>query len=177
METGELCRLFSTLLSYPSSGYADEARRCLEVTRAARPEAATAMAAFADFVVASPPDRLEELYTAAFDLEPACCPYAGHHLFADPCKRSMMLVRLRQAYGELGFSTGQELPDHVALLVGFLPRLDDEARQEMKELVLGPALEKMAEGLRKAGNPYEGLLRAARLAVAASLSTNPAPPV
>lgn len=165
METTELCRLFSTLLSYPSSGYADEARRCLEVTREVRPEAATAMAAFADFATGSAPDRLEELYTAAFDLEPACCPYAGHHLFADPAKRSMMLVGLQQAYGEMGFCAGQEMPDHVALLIRVLPRLQGEERQEMEELVLGPTLEKMAEGLRKAGNPYEGLVLAARLGV------------
>jgi hypothetical protein len=79
---------------------------------------------FAGFVEASTLSRLQETYVATFDFNPAVAPYLGHHLFGDHRKKGAYLIRLKQEFARHGFvPSGNELPDHLPLVLGFLGHL------------------------------------------------------
>ncbi len=83
-------------------------------------QAAALLTEFCSFVEQASPARLEELYTGTFDLQAVCYPYVGYHLFGDSYKRGMFMAQLNAGYRERGFSAGNELPDHVAVILRFL---------------------------------------------------------
>ena len=79
---------------------------------------------FARFVESSALEKLQEEYVATFDFNPAVALYLGHHLFGDNQKKGAYLIRLKQEFGRHGFTpSGNELPDHLPLVLGFLAHL------------------------------------------------------
>ena len=157
----------ATLLAYPTADLARNAARCAEAL-AANPPAAAEARAFAGAVRATAPGRLEELYSATFDLSPACCPYLGYHLFAESPKRAVLMVHLKEEYQRVGLEVGTELPDHLCLLLRFLARGEDEAlAAELNAELLLPGLVKMVGSLADGENPYAHALRATLLAAQA----------
>jgi nitrate reductase delta subunit len=162
MANAELCQLLSDLLTYPDAAVPAKAERCQSLLATVEPGVVAAMGKFAAATSAITPGRLEELYSACFDLAPACCPYAAYHLFGEGPKRSALMVRLQAAQQEMGLSRGGELPDHVAVLFAFLGRLGDTSEGiDLQSEVLGPALGKMAHALAGSDNPYRHLVDAA----------------
>ncbi len=160
----ELLRLLAGMLEYPGAELASRTRRCQALLAERSPEAAGALAAFAEFVEGESPGRLEEVYTSSFDLNPQCYPYAGYQLFGEDPKRSQLMIGLQQSYCTSGFDTAGELPDHVPLLLKFLAVLDDaETERDLRELVLSPSLAKMAKTLEEKQNPYATAVTAALL--------------
>jgi nitrate reductase molybdenum cofactor assembly chaperone NarJ/NarW len=158
----ELYRLLADLLEYPSGDYAARARRCLDLAGGLRPEAAIRFAAFVDFVESTPRARLEESFTAAFDLQPAFSPYVGHHIMGDNPKRSMLMARLQEVYRSRGFDWGSELPDHVSIVLRFLSTLEDESEaRDLVEVALSPAFQKMAGASKEGGAGFALLVQAA----------------
>ncbi len=117
---------------------------------------------FHSFVEQASPARLEELYTGTFDLQAACYPYVGYHLFGDSYKRGMFMAQLNAGYRERGFSAGSELPDHVAVVLRFLATAPgDEFSQALLHEGLIPALDTMARAFDdQSDNPYAGVIRA-----------------
>lgn len=163
-DRGQLLRLLAEVLEYPRTDAAARARACEQMLRSQRPAAAAALAVFASFAEAEPTARLEELYTATFDLNPQCYPYAGYQLFGEDPKRSELMIRLHQGFRAAGFEVGNELPDYVPALLRFLSVTgDSEAGAELRDLVLVPALEKMVRTLEEKENPYAGAVAAALL--------------
>jgi nitrate reductase delta subunit len=152
-----LCGALSALLSYPGDDAAARAaavRDLAEGTAAAGPLSRFAAAAAGRSV-----DALRELYTATFDLEPACAPYVGHHLVGDGPLRGPLLARLVEVYAAGGYRAREELPDHLAEVLAFLA--EAPATAERDDLVrdgLLPAVERMLEALRDRENPYRDLL-------------------
>ncbi len=136
--------LFAGMLEYPRADLRAAVRECGTLVAAASPEAAAELVAFGDFVERTPPGRMEEVYTGTFDLDAACHPYVGFHLFGDSYKRSAFLLGLKERCTKFGVSLGSELPDHIAILMRLLAACDDadEARGITLEALL-PALEKM----------------------------------
>lgn len=124
---------------------------------------------FADFAAASPLAALQEEYVATFDFNPATAPYLGHHLFGDNQKKGGYMIRLKQEFIRYGYSpAGNELPDHVSVLLGFLAHL---ARQEengvrrplIAEGVL-PGIERLdAAFAERRNSPWKVVIEAARL--------------
>lgn len=173
MAKGDLFPLLGRLLTYPRPELSEAARRCGDLLAGEQPEAAQALQSFAA-CLDNAPERLEEVYAATFDLNPACCPYAAYHLFGDGPKRSALMLKLQDAYQERGFAASRELPgvllpdnelpDHVALLLAFLPKLEGEAESDLRREVLAPALQKIAASL-DASNPYSAVIGATLLAV------------
>ena len=170
----KLFDLFAELLSYPRPGLVATARECEALVAPDNPEAAALLHAFAAFAAKTPPGRLEELYTAAFDLDAACSLYVGYHLLGESYKRSVFMLELKRCYEAQGLDVGSELPDHLALVLRFLARCDDAAlAEELVTEALVPALEKRL-GRRKGSeedgdegaevpeqpHPYLGLLQA-----------------
>jgi nitrate reductase molybdenum cofactor assembly chaperone NarJ/NarW len=91
---------------------------------------------------------LQEDYVAIFDFSPKGSLYLGHHLYGDNQKKSAFMIGLKQEFGRHDFQpAGNELPDHLAVLLGFLAHLvqrgeEDYRRQFIAEMVL-PGLGKM----------------------------------
>jgi nitrate reductase delta subunit len=158
--TGDLYRLFADLLDYPSPALARQAQQA--VAAMGTGQAAALLRGFCDLTAKASPAQMEELYTNTFDVQAACYPYVGYHLFGDSYKRGMFMAQLNAGYREKGFSTGKELPDHVAVILRFLSTApDDEFGQALLCEGLIPAVDTMARAFDEhSDNPYAGVLRA-----------------
>jgi nitrate reductase molybdenum cofactor assembly chaperone len=120
--------------------------------------AARSLDRFADAMLAMPDGCREELYTRTFELSPACVPYVSIHLFGEEnFKRGEFMAALHARYAEVGFCPGQELPDHLAILLRFAAATDDTERHELLEYCLLKPLGRMNGALAK-DNPYLDLL-------------------
>jgi nitrate reductase delta subunit len=161
-----LCADLARLLAYPALDAGDVARRA--AGRAGAGSAAgAALARFAAAAEAATPGALQELYTATFDLRPACAPYLGVQLLGDESPvRGALLAKLAEVYAAEGFRPREELGDHVAEVLGFLavarpgPGRDDLLRDGLL-----PALSRMVEAFEDRENPYRDLLVAAGAAL------------
>lgn len=139
-----ILHLFANILDYPGHGLAETVGECEALVSRGNPEAATLLDKFCTFVKETPPGRLEEVYTGAFDLDAACYPYVGYHLFGESYKRSAFILELKERYRAQGFAVGNELPDHLAVLLRFLATSDDvNLAGELINEALLPALERM----------------------------------
>jgi len=83
----------------------------------------------------------------------------GHYIFGEDYRRSYFMVGLKEAFRTYGYSYDErELPDHIAVVLGFLPRYEnEEERNDLISLCLLPALERMRENLKEE-NPYRAVL-------------------
>ena len=155
--------LFAGILDYPEAGIVETARACEELIRDDAPEAAALLAEFAAFAAERPLGDLQELYTAAFDLDTlsdldaTCYPYVGHHLLGESHKRSAFLVGLAERFRVHGFTAGTELPDHLVVLLRFAATCpDDELVGELVDDAIVPALERMTGGAGEIEGPQSG---------------------
>lgn len=159
-ENGSLYRLLGKLLEYPRGDLREKAHQCAGLVAALRPEAQGLMEQFLASIEDRSPGSLEETYTATFDLNPACCPYVGYQLVGEDPKRAALMLKLQEDYRAAGFATGNELPDHLAVMLRFLGHQRDGAvERDLVENALLPALQKMAPTLEET-HPYGKLLRA-----------------
>lgn len=155
-----ICGLFAELVDYPgtqTAAFASDlaSRLAVDYSEASRP-----LETFRGFAAATAPDRLEELYTLTFDLQPQCSPYLGYHLCGEGYQRSRFLIGLQEVYRNHGFTAEGELADHYREVLRFLARVSDERIWlDLAADGLLPALEKSLEGV-SADNPYGSLLGA-----------------
>ncbi len=157
----DICRHFSALLSYPTTEAQSTAAVCQNLLREHQPKAASQLQEFVELLAATEPAKLEELFTATFDLQPVCHPYVGYQLCGESQKRGMFLMKMQQLYREHDFNPGTELPDHLGEMLRFIGTTDDQScRQELISDGLLPALEKIIAGLDNAEHPYHGVLTA-----------------
>jgi nitrate reductase delta subunit len=84
-------------------------------------ETKSAIQAFVGDFKAQPLIRLQERYTAAFDMDPATTLNITYHAFGDNEKRATALANLQHTYVQAGWEriTG-ELPDYLPLMLEFL---------------------------------------------------------
>jgi nitrate reductase delta subunit len=163
----QIYHLLSTLLEYPRPSLLESARECARLLAQESPEAAAQIVRFLTLAEQTQPGQLEEIYTGTFDINPTCTIYAGYQLFGESYKRGEFLVRLKEKYRQWDFFEGNELADHLAVLLRFLGRLDpkETLARELIEDCLAPALEKMNGSFPDASgetvNPYGCVLRAA----------------
>jgi nitrate reductase molybdenum cofactor assembly chaperone NarJ/NarW len=157
----DICRQFAALLSYPTAEVQTTATACQNLLQENRPEAAAQLRDFVAHLTSTDPTSLEELFTATFDLQPACHPYVGYQLCGENQKRGLFLMKMQQLYREHDFNPGTELPDHLSEMLRFIGMTNDQVcRQELIGDGLLPALEKIIAGLDNAEHPYHGLLKA-----------------
>ena len=171
-----LCRHFADLLSYPGSATRQTAADCATLLRKRHPEVAEPLTGFLHFLEEQDGARIEEVFTATFDLQPACHPYVGYQLCGESQQRTMFLIKLQQLYTQHGFAAGTELPDHLSTMLRFIGTLED--RNCCKELVsdgLLPALEKLLQGLDQGDHPYVVLLRTLQSFLAETIDRDSTP--
>ncbi|MBI2862426.1 MAG: nitrate reductase molybdenum cofactor assembly chaperone [Chloroflexi bacterium] len=176
---GRVMGLFAKMLGYPEPGLPEVVRECEALLLPGSEEATALLSRFRRFVEGTPLGRQEEIYTGTFELDPACYPYVGYHLFGETYKRSVFLLELKERYRAQGFVIENELPDHLAVLLWFLATTEDAvlAREIIHEALL-PALERMMGKAKSAGyedgpvepkesprrdHPYSGVLEALQL--------------
>jgi nitrate reductase delta subunit len=128
---------------------------------------------FAAFVESSTLSKLQEEYVATFDFNPAAAPYLGHHLFGDNRRKGAYLIRLKQEFGRHGFvPAGNELPDHLPLVLGFLAHLaergDDGVRRSFISECVLPGVERLSSGFtERRDSPWKAVVEAIRIMCAA----------
>ncbi len=106
-------------------------------------------------------EGLQELYTTTFDLNPVATLEAGWHLWGEQYERGRFLAGLRARQDALGLDAGNELPDHLTILLPMLEVTRDAALAQN----VSSALEKIRKPLEEHGNPYRHVIRRASVAV------------
>jgi nitrate reductase delta subunit len=73
----------------------------------------------------------------------------------------MFMVKLKERYRFYDFSPGNELPDHLAVMLRFLARLEEgEESGELVRACIIPSLEKMIRGFGDRENAYRLVMEA-----------------
>jgi nitrate reductase delta subunit len=150
------------LLEYPAGdGVLARAVRCRAQLAETAPEAAAELAPFVVWLANASVETLEEIYTRMFYVSPVCVPYVGVHLFGEEgFQRGALMARLLEAFDARGFDAGDELPDHVAVLLRFAELLDPEELDDLVEYCLRGPVDRMAARLATTTNPYRHALGA-----------------
>jgi len=173
MSLAECYASLARMLDYPEGREAMQADHEIVGRFMQRKEIESPLAPFVRVVETSTLAKLQEEYVATFDFNPAVALYLGHHLFGDNQKKGTYLVRVKQAFGRSGFTpSGNELPDHLPLLLGFLAYLarngeDGVRRSFLSECVL-PGVERLGAAFSARGDsPWKPVVEAVRLLCAA----------
>ena len=157
----ELCRDFAALLSYPDNHVKEQAAACVAHMKEVNSEAATSLESFLDFIETNEITRIEEAFTGTFDLQSLCHPYIGYQLCGESQQRTMFMLKLRELYQQYDFTSGNELPDHLAEVLRFVGSItDQDCRLEIIQDGILPALEKITQGIESDNHPYVTLLNA-----------------
>lgn len=155
----EQYRVIAALLQYPEPAWLEmipQVRAYCRWLSAGR--ARDTIEAFLDHAASQPLLRLQEIYTAAFDLNPATTLNMSYHLFADGRKRAALLASLQQGYGSAGYEgPDHELPDFLPAIIEFLAVCRDAAALDPFRRCLA-GLEGLVDRLRQAAPPYAHLL-------------------
>lgn len=169
---------FADMLQYPWTKPTAAVAAC-EASVAPISEAAVALLrAFGTFVERTPVERLQEIYSSVFELDPSCPPYVGYHVFGETYQRSAFLVGLAGRCRDVGLEPQGELADHLTVVLRFLARTPDEVeRTELITEALLPALARMVGKARKQKGPYGDVLAALELVLQQHVWPGPdAPP-
>ncbi len=163
-----LYSLFADLLDYPTLATSLKAGHCYERLLQSQPDAAPLLESFYRTMEERSLEQMQELYTATFDMQPVCYPYVGYQLFGESYKRGAFMAQLNEAYQASCYSAGQELPDHLAVILRFMgletAKKQGDFCQALLMEALKPALEKMLQVFgQQSENPYFRLLSALHL--------------
>ena len=159
----DLYPFFAEILEYPTRSVYEVFDDLICLLWHLDRESAGMLGNFDSLLAEVPLTGLEEIYTGTFDLQPACYPYVGHHLFGQEARRGDFMAGLKKRYLAFGFSAGRELPDNLAVILRFLGRCPEiEEKDELIRECLVPALDRMISGFQEGSNPYRGVLRALR---------------
>ena len=156
--------LFAELLEYPSSLITERTAECVRLVAPFSNKAAGSLKEFQQFLAETPQCLVEEIYTSTFDLQAICWPYAGYHLFSDNRQRGAFLVKLKEIYRHYDFTLGNEMPDHLAVIMRFLSSIDND--DEINVIIndcLRPVLDKLLPVLKEKDNCYYKVFRALSL--------------
>lgn len=153
LEMRKLYQCFARMLEYPAGGTLQAALKAQGLLMDEDPEATAQLKEFYEYAESLPPGRLEEVYTGTFDLDAACHPYVGYHLFGETYKRSIFLVELKSRYSAEGFTfPDNELPDHLAVILHFLAATHDNTMaEEIARDALLPVLDRMTGRAKSEG--------------------------
>lgn len=154
-------QLLAALISYPGPGLLAELDACTLALTPEAPEAAGLLERFRDAARELGQSGLEEAYIQMFELHAENALYIGHQLFGEDWRRGTFMARLKERYRELGLSIGEELPDHLSVVLRFLEvEQPGEERDELIGDCIVPALHKVLRAIEGKRTPYEGVLRA-----------------
>lgn len=133
----------SKLFDYPEDNYHDNVVAAANAVSKDYPEAAAELEKFLKLLPMQTRE-MEELYSRSFDVQAVTTLDVGYVLFGDDYQRGEVLVHLNNEHSKAGNSCGQELGDHLPILLKLLPKLEDtEVKNELVTMLIAPAVEKM----------------------------------
>lgn len=154
-----LYEILASSLEYPGEDWNTRLDRCRQWLTIQEPEVAVQFIRFRRKVKDLSIEKLQELYTQTFDLNPVCTLDIGYHLFGENYKRGELLAKLRETEAPYELGQANQLPDHLPVLLRLLAKLEDEElRRALIGEILIPALAKMLEALSQTENPYRDLI-------------------
>jgi len=151
-EQSALLKLLSLCLAYPGAEALPEMEAAAAGLR--DPHARERLVHFITLMKAQPLLKLQEHYTAVFDLNPSGSLNLTYHLMGDREDRGRALAELLEVYGQAGFEPAvNELPDFLPLMLEFLAA---SSPAEPHPLILRclAAMPAVAGRLKEAGSPY-----------------------
>ncbi len=152
------CAYFADLLEYPDDALGPRLAACIAGSGSSDDPARAAVVLFRDEADRRGLAAMQELYTAAFDLDPACTLYAGHHLFGETHRRGAFIARLTEQYRESGFRCLEhELPDYLPVLLRYVDeagKAPPDVAEDLLVHVIVPAARRLLEALERRQNPY-----------------------
>ncbi len=146
------------LLDYPGPHFTQRARDAISLLDPGDRKGSALLEGFGDFIKNHPISVVEEIYTSTFDLQPVCSLHMGHHLFGEGPQRGLFMAGLKEHYKLFGFSPGNELPDHLGVVLRYISSREAAEWEMVQECVI-PALKKMLENFKKGVNPYSNVLK------------------
>ena len=154
-----LYEILASSLEYPGEDWNARLDRCKQWLTIQEPDVAVQFIRFRRRVKELSIDKLQELYTQTFDLNPVCTLDIGYHVFGENYKRGELLAKLRETEEPYELGQANQLPDHLPVLLRLLTKLDDQdLRLALIVEILIPALAKMLEALSQTDNPYRDLI-------------------
>lgn len=154
-----LFQQFSRLFCYPDAETEQRVTDCYELLAQQHPVTAEQLRSFKVFVEESAPARLEETFTATFELQPLCHPYVAWQLCGESQHRTLLLMKLNELYRQHDFSAGNELPDHLSEILRFIGTSGDtQCHTTLIADAIIPTLNKMIGAIEKEDHPYRSLL-------------------
>jgi len=158
----------SKLLRYPHGEYQADAERCHTLLAGSEPEAGSLISAFCEAIRPLSLERLQELFTQTFDLNPVCSLEVGWQLYGEEYARGSFLVAMRRLLRDHGVEKSCELTDHLTHVLPLLDRLETGERQQFIERHLSPALAKMLAAFENKATPFRNVLAAVELVARAT---------
>lgn len=157
--------LVADLFEYPRDGFPARARQAArEVLDSG---SRVHLAEFAAEIAAITPELLEEAHVRTFLVAPASAPYVGIHLFGEEgFKRGHLMAGLVERFRAVGYEPGNELPDHVGVLLRFARHLEPDELSDLVRWCLAAPVTAMHASLAATRNPYRHLLAALKALVA-----------
>jgi len=152
--------LLSRLLAYPDESFPERLTAVREELQEADPAAAAEIECFATGVEDLSLERLQELFTQTFDLNPVCSLEVGWQLFGEEYSRGTFLVAVRAMLRESGIKESGELPDHLTHILPLLDRMEEHEQKYFNDKYVKPALTKMLNAFEGKDSPYKHVLRA-----------------
>lgn len=151
----ETLELVATSIEYPETNSAAAARAAGLRLQSMYPTVAARFTELADWLDKTSMDELEEVYSALFDLRPACTLHVGYHVYGEAYQRGGLLAGLAEELRKAGVNPGNEIPDYLPTVLRLLSRLpNDENRQLFIDNVLALGLGLMTRELKNVNTPW-----------------------
>lgn len=154
------CKLLAFLLDYPASAWSADLTELNDVVNTVIDlQRRELLQRFLTYAANTPPLMLQEIYTAAFDLDPTTSLYLTYHLMGDSEDRGKALAGLLWVYHQAGFDAAiGELPDYLPMILEFIALCPEPADAALLWSCLG-TVAALAERLQKTNHPYAGLVK------------------
>jgi len=148
----------SVLLCYPDEELPGRLPLLREVAPAAGARIGRPLGRFLGHAASTALPDLAADYVATFDHRKRCCLFLTYYSYGDTRKRGMALLRLKQSYAAAGLHlTGDELPDHLAVVLEFAATAGPDAGKDLLQQHRA-GLELLRLALAEAASPWADVL-------------------
>ncbi|GIF00090.1 nitrate reductase molybdenum cofactor assembly chaperone [Paractinoplanes rishiriensis] len=147
----------SLLIGYPDDSLCGKAGLLAEAAGTLPEPVGGPLLRFLGHLATTPQSRLAEDYVATFDHRKRCCLFLTYYAHGDTRNRGMALLELKQRYAADGLIlTGEELPDHLSVVLEYAAIAPPAGRELLAEHRAGLELLRLA--LHDAPSPWAAVL-------------------
>lgn len=120
---------------------------------------------FFDWIATTQQSMLEESFTTTFDLNPACNPEVGWHIWGEDYNRGAFMADLRDEFTHYEIEEQGELPDHLIHILPLVAAMEFDVAQRFSREIVLPALAAMHKQLKDQQSHFADLVEATYYAV------------